>query len=118
MRALIKTPLPFADLNCTEVIEKKHHYIEYFTSCFRWVYEALVNFRDSEDSTWYERTLSYDFTIRKDMVSSIDLSFTTNKLWMVDVYVNGEESGMRAYFKKEENARELVSELRNYIFNL
>jgi hypothetical protein len=37
---------------------------------------------------------------------------------MVDVYVNGEESGMRAYFKKEENARELVSELRNYIFNL
>lgn len=115
MTTVNKITLPFSDLECQKVLQKKVHFIELKERSFRWVYEAWVNHKDEETGAWNERLVSYDCTGRKDMVGAVELAYTeAPSLWKIAIHLAVTDSDIAIYFKKEQNARELLQALNEY----
>jgi hypothetical protein len=113
-----KITLPFADLEGQETLEKRTHYLELHENHIHWVYEAWVNYQEDEDEPWHERLLAYDWTFKKESVNMVELSYSEEPAyWRIIIWVAGSESDINIYYKKEENARELINVLNNYFFN-
>lgn len=113
-----KILLPFADLLGQETLEKRTHFLELKSNCVHWVYEAWVNYRVDDGDPWHERLLSYDWTVRRESITFVELSYTEKpEYWKIILWAQGTESDIQIYYKKEESARELLKVLNGYIFS-